>query len=214
MKWILIPTLQLFAEGGSVGGDTGQAPEATRVAEGKQQTGALDAGKPMDTAVSEGPDNRSGIDAKETLAPPALSQTREASPEGEGADPARDTWARFQVARWVREAEEAQRLYPGLNLEKELLDPAFRRLLGAGVKVEDAYLVGHKDQILPAVMGYAAQAVEKALAGKLRAQGLRPPENGLHPQGTAVSRPDVRKMTKADRESIRKRVAKGEKIRF
>lgn len=122
--------------------------------------------------------------------------------------------AGYQVSQWLRQARESQRLYPSLDLQRELEDPAFRHLLQAGVDVGTAYLVGHKDDILSAAMRHAAKVVEARLAGSLRSGGIRPPENGLRPQGTALTRQDVTKMSKADREAIRARAARGERIRL
>lgn len=124
----------------------------------------------------------------------------------------RDYSARQQVAQWLRQAEEAKAGYPGLDFQKEFSDPDFRYLLEAGVDVGSAYLVRHKEQIIPALLSYTARSVEKRLGEKIRSQGLRPAENGLRPQGAALTRPDVRKLTKADREDIRRRAAKGERI--
>lgn len=114
--------------------------------------------------------------------------------------------------QWLRQAEAARTLYPGLDLQVEARDPAFRQLLGAGVDVASAYLVRHKDEVIPAAMHRAAKAVEQKLAGKLRTEGVRPPENGMRPQGASFARKDVTKMSKADRNAICARVAKGEKI--
>lgn len=114
--------------------------------------------------------------------------------------------------QWLRQAEAARMLYPGLDLQVEARDPAFRQLLGAGVDVASAYLVRHKDEMIPAAMYRAAKAVEQKLAGKLRTEGVRPPENGMRPQGASFARKDVTKMSKADRNAICARVAKGEKI--
>ena len=114
--------------------------------------------------------------------------------------------------QWLRQAEAARMLYPGLDLQVEARDPAFRQLLGAGVDVASAYLVRHKDEMIPAAMHRAAKAVEQKLAGKLRTEGVRPPENGMRPQGASFARKDVTKMSKADRNAICARVAKGEKI--
>lgn len=119
-----------------------------------------------------------------------------------------------QMLDWLRQAEEAEKLYPGMDFEKEARDPDFLHLLGAGVDVSSAYLVRHGEQIIPALLQCAAKSVESKLLGKLRSQGGRPPENGLKQQGAALTRPDVSKLSKEDRERIRRRAAKGERIRF
>lgn len=130
------------------------------------------------------------------------------------AEQERQSRAREIYGQWLQQAEAARMLYPGLDFQAEIRNPAFRQLLSAGVDVASAYLVGHKDEIIPAAMHRAARAVEQRLAGKLRTEGIRPPENGMRPQGASFARKDVTSMSKADRDAICARVARGEKIRF
>lgn len=122
--------------------------------------------------------------------------------------------AGMQYALWTRQAEEAQRLYPSLDLGVEAKNPQFRQLLRAGVDVGSAYLVVHKDDILPAAMQHAARVVEQKLAGKLQAGSARPAENAMTSQAPALTKSDVTQLTRADREEIRRRAIRGEKIRF
>lgn len=126
----------------------------------------------------------------------------------------RQALANRQYALWARQAEEAKTLYPALDLGAEAKNPRFRQLLGAGVDVGSAYLVLHKDDILPAAMQHTAKVVEKKLADKIIAAGARPAENGVSAQAPAVTKRDVSQLTKADREEIRRRAAAGDRIRF
>lgn len=119
-----------------------------------------------------------------------------------------------QYATWMQQAQEAQQIYPGLDLEAEVKNPQFMRLLSSGVDVGSAYLVIHRDEIIPAAMQYTAQAVEQKLANKIAAGGSRPAENGMKAQGAAVVKSDVSTLTKMDRAEINRRVARGEKISF
>lgn len=119
-----------------------------------------------------------------------------------------------QYATWMQQAQEAQQIYPRLNLEAEVKNPQFMRLLSSGVDVGSAYLVIHRDEIIPAAMQYTAQAVEQKLANKIAAGGSRPTENGMKAQGAAVVKSDVSTLTKMDRAEINRRVARGEKISF
>ena len=57
-------------------------------------------------------------------------------------------------------------------------------------------------------------AVEQKLTNKIIAQGQRPTENGISSQSATVVKSDVSQLTKADRDEIRRRVARGEKISF
>lgn len=122
--------------------------------------------------------------------------------------------ANRQYALWAQQAEQARQLYPGLDMNVEAKNPRFRQLLRSGVDVADAYLVIHQQEILPAAMRHTARVVEQKLVDKFRASGSRPVENGISAQAPAVSKTDVSKLTRAERDEIRKRAAMGEKIRF
>lgn len=117
-----------------------------------------------------------------------------------------------QYATWMRQAEEAKKLYPTLDLDREVKDPQFLGLLRAGVDVGSAYLVLHRDDIIPAAMQSAAKAVEGKLASKIAAGGARPTENGAGGQSAAVVRSDVSKLTRKDRAEINRRAMRGERI--
>ena len=119
-----------------------------------------------------------------------------------------------QYATWMRQAEEAKKLYPNLNFEAETQNPQFRQLLLAGIDVGSAYMVIHKDEIIPAAMQYTAKQVEQKITNKVIANGARPTENGNSSQSASVSKSDVSALTKADRAEIMRRVANGEKITF
>ena len=119
-----------------------------------------------------------------------------------------------QYAAWMNQADEARQVYPSLDLKAEMNNPKFVDLLRSNIDVRTAYEVLHKDEIIPAAMQFAAQTVEKKIAGKMMANGARPAENGMQSQGAAVVKSDVSQLSKADREEIRRRVARGEKIRF
>ena len=123
-------------------------------------------------------------------------------------------YAAQQYATWMQQAQEAKQIYPNLDLETEVQNPQFKRLLDAGVDVGAAYLVIHKDEVMPAAMQHVAQTVEQKLAGKIAANGARPAENGMKSQGTSVVKSDVTQLTKLDRAEINRRVARGEKISF
>lgn len=119
-----------------------------------------------------------------------------------------------QYATWMRQAEEAKKLYPNLNFEAETQNPDFRKLLLAGIDVGSAYMVIHKDEIIPAAMQHAAKVAEQKVTNKVIANGARPSENGNSSQSASVSKSDVSTLTKADRAEIIRRVQRGEKISF
>ena len=117
-------------------------------------------------------------------------------------------------ASWMQQATEAQKVYPGFDLRAEMNNPKFVDLLRSNIDVRTAYEVLHKDEIIPAAMQFAAQTVEKKISNKIIANGARPTENGMSSQASAVVKSDVSQLSRADRDEIRRRVARGEKISF
>jgi hypothetical protein len=115
---------------------------------------------------------------------------------------------------WLDQAEKAKKLYPGLDLETEIKNEDFGRLLLAGVDVGNAYLVTHKDEIIGGAMQYTAQQVEKKVTNNIRAKGNRPVENGINSQSAAVVKTDVSQFTDADMDEIIRRVRNGVKIKL
>lgn len=118
------------------------------------------------------------------------------------------------MMRWQEQAQAAQAKYPTLDLNEEIQNPDFAALLKAGIDVETAFTVIHKDDIIPAAMQYTAQAVESKIATSIAANGARPTENGMRSRAAAIVKSDVSQLTKADRDEIARRVSMGEKIRF
>ena len=117
-------------------------------------------------------------------------------------------------ADWIDQANKAKATYPSLDLKTELANPQFTSLLKAGVDVASAYTVVHKDEIIPAAMQYTAQTVQQKLTNKIISVGGRPSESAISSQSSALVKPDVSMLNKADRAEIIRRVANGEKIRF
>ena len=117
-------------------------------------------------------------------------------------------------ASWMAQAEEAKKVYPSFDLRTEMQNPKFQDLLRSNIDAKTAYEVVHKDEIIPAAMQFTAKTVESKIAKKIAAQGARPAENGMSSGSPAVVKSDVSQLSRADRDEIRRRVARGEKIRF
>ncbi len=122
--------------------------------------------------------------------------------------------ARQQYGQWAFQAQQARQMFPTLELSREVQNPRFLELLQGGARVDEAYLVVHRDEIIPAAMRFSAAAVEEKLANRIAANGARPMESGMSAQGTAVVKQDVSRMSKAQRQDIIRRVRQGEIIRF
>lgn len=114
----------------------------------------------------------------------------------------------------LQQADETKKVYPGFNLKTEMQNPDFSRLIAANVDAKTAYEVVHKDEIQPAMAQYMVQRTADKISKSIQAGQKRPTEAGASSQSAAVSKTDVSKLTKADREEIMRRVAMGERIRF
>lgn len=117
-----------------------------------------------------------------------------------------------QYAVWEQQTEQAKALYPNLDLNVESQNPQFRQLLFAGIDVGTAYMAIHKDEVLSGAMQATAKNVEQKIANKIAAGNSRPAENGASGQSAAVIKSDPSKWSRADRDEVRRRVARGEKI--
>ena len=115
-----------------------------------------------------------------------------------------------QCAAWKQQAEEAKNTYPDLDMNTECQNPRFRQLLSSGLDVASAYLLVHREAVLEA----AAQSGRQMMATHMMVTGNRPSENGTTGASAAVLRTDVASMSRSDRESIRRRAARGERIRL
>ena len=117
-------------------------------------------------------------------------------------------------AQWLQQEQETKQVYPSFDMKAEMQNPEFVNLLRSNVNVRTAYEVLHKDDIISGAMQFTAKTVESKIAKKIAAQGARPAENGMSSGSAAVVKSDVSQLSRADRDEIRRRVARGEKIRF
>lgn len=117
-------------------------------------------------------------------------------------------------ANWMSQAEQTKTVYPSFDLDAEMRNAKFVDLLRSNVDVRTAYEVLHKDEIIPAAMQFTAKTIEQKVTNRVIANGARPTENGLNNASATQVKSDVSQLSKADRDEIARRVARGEKIRF
>lgn len=158
---------------------------------------------------------------------------REAEKKGISPDTLRETWrlereatnlrrqmddykaeqeTRRIYSEWQQQGEQCKMLYPNFDLETELQNEDFCRLLRNRVNVQTAYEVIHKDEIIPAAMQVAAQQAAEKVTAAVRANAARPAENGSKGSAASVGKIDVANMTNEQMDDIRKRVLRGERI--
>lgn len=119
-----------------------------------------------------------------------------------------------QYADWVRQGDALKQVYPSFDLKAEVQNEQFLSLLRSGVPLQTAFEVVHKDEILPAAMQFAARQAQQKVTDSIMAGQKRPAEGAMSNRATSVRKTDVTQLTRADREEIARRVARGEKIRF
>ena len=119
-----------------------------------------------------------------------------------------------QYSSWVQEGEQLKQIYPSFDLRAESKNPEFGQLLASGVSVKTAYEVIHKDEMISGAMQFASREAEKRVANAVIAGQRRPTEGAASNRAPSLRKTDVSQLTRADREEIDRRVARGEKIRF
>ena len=113
---------------------------------------------------------------------------------------ARETDRYLAYRELLTEAEAVRRRYPEFDLERELEEPAFARLLNSGVDPRTAYEVVHHEELT-------------GRSERLARNAARPQENGLGSGSiAAVTKPDPRALTRQERKALRRRAARGEEI--
>lgn len=122
----------------------------------------------------------------------------------------REEYAAYQQV--VAQAEAAKKLFPKLDLNTEMGNPDFARLIRASVPVETAYRVVHDAEITASAMQYAAAQAKQQASAAIQAGQNRPAENGLSRQSPANIQPRV--MDKAWREAVKKDARRGIRREF
>lgn len=120
------------------------------------------------------------------------------------------------LADWRRQAEGMADKYPGFDLDRELEEnEVFTDILVNGrgrVTVENAYVSAHGDEAIKQAMEYAAARGTEVAAARFANNAKRPTEGALQKTTAGASVVDVKSMTRKQRDEIKKRVAKGERI--
>lgn len=114
------------------------------------------------------------------------------------------------IAKLQQQADELKKSVPGFDLIAELKgNPKFAQLTSPqyGLSVEDAYYLVHRAEI-----DAGARMASRRIAMSQAATAARPTENGLLDQAAVEIKADPSKWSKKDREEVRRRVQRGDKI--
>ncbi len=118
------------------------------------------------------------------------------------------------VNSWINDANELKEAYPDFDLEKEVQNRGFLKLLRSGVDLKSAYYATHHEEIVKSMVQKATEEASLRITDSIRARGNRPVENGISGQSTAIIKTDVSKLTPKERADIANRVRGGEQISF
>ena len=125
-----------------------------------------------------------------------------------------DEQNRQRVLNLQAQAEAMQQTYPGFDLNAEMQsNPVFARMVWeSGIPVKTAFEAVHHDQILSGAIQTAAQRTQQMAAQSVQANMRRPVENGVNSAPAALHVTDPKKLTREQRQDIRNRVNRGERI--
>jgi len=156
---------------------------------------------------------------KTGIEPETLRRIKELEFENESMkrqieDGLRQSQMQSTVNSWINDSKELIESYPDFDLEKECQNPLFAKMLRAGIDLKSAYYATHHKDIIDMVTKKASQEASLKITDSIRARGIRPNENGMSGQSTAIIKTDVSKLTPKERAEIAKRVMSGEEISF
>lgn len=122
---------------------------------------------------------------------------------------------RNHVQKLAAQGEQMKQTFPDFDLMKELQNDAFRRMTApdVGLSVEDAYYAVHRRELGPQAMAAGVRIAQQRMSQTLAANAKRPTEGAM--QGSTAAA-DVsispKSMTRAQREALKARARRGEKV--
>lgn len=125
---------------------------------------------------------------------------------------ARKESARQAFSRLSEEEAAVQAVYPTFQWRKEIQNPTFGRLVASGIDARTAYEVVHREEILGGAMAYAVRETTRKLSGAVMSGSARPQESGMGGPGAALHRLDPRSLSQRERQALRDRVMRGERV--
>lgn len=118
-----------------------------------------------------------------------------------------------QVMKWRNEESALRELYPDFNLDAEIEEnQEFYNLLRNGISVRHAYETIHMDEIMGQTVAGAVQRTAQRTMDTIRANGMRPQENGAGKTPAKPVKLTVSQLTPQQMRDIERRLARGEVI--
>lgn len=122
-----------------------------------------------------------------------------------------------QIAAWDNEAQNVKQMYPTFDIENELANDQFVKLLDSltGVvnnPVQTAYEVVHGQDLMQGAMQFTAQKTAEKITNSVKANKQRPNENGLSSTSASLTQNNIRAFSREQMEDLKRRAMAGEKI--
>ena len=125
---------------------------------------------------------------------------------------------RDHIGKLIQQGEQLKQIYPGFNFDTEMQNPQFRRLTSpeVGLSVEDAYYAIHHNELNPQLMKYGMERARQQMGQTIQAQQARPAEGAMRNQGQTAAdvRLDPSKLSRPERDAIRKQIHLGKRVTF
>lgn len=119
-----------------------------------------------------------------------------------------------KFARWDREREQCEQLFPGFDMHTEAQNPQFLRLLDSGCSMETAYKAIHFEELNQGTMRRTELETQKKVADTIRAGATRPTESGAKKNSATTTKIDVANMTYEQMDAMIERARNGESVTF
>lgn len=119
-----------------------------------------------------------------------------------------------QAQKWQGEADTLKQMYPSFDLDTELQNQDFKRMLQNGIPMKAAYTALHADEIMQGAMQFAAQRTQQRVTDSIIAGATRPSENGTGAQGAVSPTLDPKKLTDDQIAKINEDVRRGKRVVF
>ena len=119
-----------------------------------------------------------------------------------------------QAQKWQGEADTLKQMYPSFDLDTELQNQDFKRMLQNGIPMKAAYTALHADEIMQGAMQFAAQRTQQRVTDSIIAGATRPSENGTGAQGAVSPTVDPKKLTDDQIAKINEDVRRGKRVVF
>lgn len=118
--------------------------------------------------------------------------------------------SRQQMADLLNQAEQVKAIYPGFDLDAEMNNENFVRLVANHVPVQTAFEVAHHSEIVGGAIQAAAQDTRQKIAQSLQSRSARPREGAMGGKPASTVNLSVAGMSKAEKDAFRAAVRRGE----